>query len=58
MLSYTVASLISPEEASTLQTLVLAGEVLTSEGRNKWASEVTLMNASVVHIFIRHTTNL
>lgn len=54
----TVASLMSPEEASTLRTLVLAGELLTSEVRNKWASVVTLMNASVVQMSTHHIANL
>jgi hypothetical protein len=45
LFDYAVAALIEPEEIPSLQKLVVSGELLTSEVRNKWARAVTLVNA-------------
>ncbi|KAF8572689.1 acetyl-CoA synthetase-like protein [Ramaria rubella] len=43
--SPTVASLVTPEEIPSLQTLAVAGEILTPAVRDTWAAAVCLVNA-------------
>jgi amino acid adenylation domain-containing protein len=43
-LTPSVSNLISPTELSTLETLILGGEKMTSAQVNKWAPHVTLIN--------------
>ncbi|MCJ1410507.1 hypothetical protein MMC19_004592 [Ptychographa xylographoides] len=43
-LTSTVASQLEPEEAKSLQVLVVAGEAMTKEVVKRWADHVTLIN--------------
>ena len=45
LLTPTVASLITPEEAPSLHTLILGGESVTKENIDRWANHVRLSNA-------------
>jgi acyl-coenzyme A synthetase/AMP-(fatty) acid ligase len=48
-----VAALITPGEIPSLQHLVVGGELLTPEVRNRWADEVNLVNAWVLQVTIQ-----
>lgn len=39
-----VVRLVTPEEVPSFRMLVVGGELLTAEVRNKWADEVNLIN--------------
>lgn len=44
----TVATLISPDEVPSLQLMLIGGEMLKPEVRDKWVEAVTFMNMCVL----------